>query len=639
MKAFILSLFYLILLQESIVALDKTESIIMNIYYSKETGKYKTVKSDKVYDEAIANAIYNKSYETTGWDFLTITSYDKKDNKYSDSNKAYAMGYLEGVLTKDRIYTFYRNIKFTGVYDDDSNLREFMKKNINYMNETSLKNKDTDPYWEHIHYILQQLKGLYDGYASVAEKEKLISFEDFIILSSYTDANDAKSYSDKSFLNYREMTTEEMRKYFILNSHCSALVKRAEDYSDLWFGHTTWDFYNVMIRIFKEYRFVSNKGNENNKVIVFPSYPAVLFSTDDFYYLDSKLLVMETSIAIYNFELYKEMKPESVLTWVRVMLANKLAKSAEDWIEIFKKENSGTYNCQFTILDLNKVDLKQKNIEDKALMIIEQLPGETDTLDVTKNLKDEYWASYNIPYSKIIFRDIGYEDAIDISPELEADLDYEKNSRAKIIKREQKNVKSNEDIKKFLRYNKYKTDEFSNNDPRNTIACRYDLLDDQDENRCYGATDAKFVSLKDLIEGKKIYIISGPTNEDQPTFSWANTNCVEKRNKKFYPDNLEQNRNINWIEYKIQSEDLKKTPGKDVETTGAEEGNKGSKLPLILIIIGVVILLIVVAIILYVCIFLKKNEEMNEKIKNISFQNGDNNDNENNEDGDGLLLD
>ena len=634
MKAFILSLFYLILLQESIQALDKPESIIMNIYYSN--GKYKTVKSDKVYDEAIANAIYNKSYETTGWDFLTITSYDKKDNKYSDSNKAYAMGYLEGVLTKDRIYTFYRNIKFIGLYDDNENLIKFMKENLNYMNETSLKNRDTDPYWEHIHYILQQFKGLYDGYTSVAEKEKLISFEDFIILSSYTDADDAKNYMGTSLLNYREMTTEEIRKNFILNSRCSALVKLANDYSDLWFGHATWDYYNVMIRIFKEYRFVSNKGNENNKVIVFPSYPAVLFSTDDFYYLDSKLLVMETSINIFDIDLYKEMKPKSVLTWVRIMLANKLAKSAEDWIEYFKKENSGTYNCQFTILDLNKVDLKHKNIQDKALMIVEQMPGKTETSDVTQNLRDKYWASYNVPFSKKIFKDLGYEMYIALNPELEAELDYEKSSRAKIIEREQKNVKSNEDIKKLLRHNKYKTDEFSNNDPRNSIACRYDLLDDQSENRCYGATDAKFASLKDLIEGKKLYIISGPTNEDQPAFSWASTNCVEKRNKKIYPENLEQTWNIKWIEYKIQSEDLKKTPGKDVETTKAEERNSGSKLHLILIIIGAVILLIVVAIMLYVFIFMKKNEKMNDNIKNISFKEGGD---DNNEDGDGLLLD
>ena len=124
MKVFFMPLFHLLLFMQFIQALNKSETIIMNIYYSKETGKYNTVKSDKVYDEAIASAIYNKSYETTGWDFLSITSYDKNDNKYSDSTKAYAMGYLEGVLTKDRIYAFYRNIKNNGLDLESKILKE-----------------------------------------------------------------------------------------------------------------------------------------------------------------------------------------------------------------------------------------------------------------------------------------------------------------------------------------------------------------------------------------------------------------------------------------------------------------------------------------------------------------------------------
>ena len=205
----------------------------MNIYYSKETGKYNVVKSDKVYDEATASAIYNKSYEKTGWDFLSITSYDKNDNKYSDSTKAYAMGYLEGVLTKDRIYAFFRNIKNNGLDLENQILKEIFMGNLKYMNETSLEKMESDPYWEHIHYIIQQLKGLYDGYNSVAEKDKTFDFEQFLVLSSYVDAKDAKNYVGNEVVNFKEMTTEEIRKKLILNSHCSELVKLANDYSDL----------------------------------------------------------------------------------------------------------------------------------------------------------------------------------------------------------------------------------------------------------------------------------------------------------------------------------------------------------------------------------------------------------------------
>ena len=94
-----------------------------------------------------------------------------------------------------------------------------------------------------------------------------------------------------------------------------------------------------MIRIFKEYRFVSNKGNEKSKTIVFSSYPGTLYSLDDFYFMDSKLLVMETTNTIFNNELYKLIKPETLLTWIRTMISNRLASSAEDWTDIFQKEN------------------------------------------------------------------------------------------------------------------------------------------------------------------------------------------------------------------------------------------------------------------------------------------------------------
>ena len=109
-EIFIILLFYLFIFIESNNIPDENEQTIMNIYY--ENGKYTTKNSTSRDENAIAYAIYNKSYERVGWDFLAISSYEKNDNKYKDEDKAYAMGYLEGALTKDRIYSFFINIKF-----------------------------------------------------------------------------------------------------------------------------------------------------------------------------------------------------------------------------------------------------------------------------------------------------------------------------------------------------------------------------------------------------------------------------------------------------------------------------------------------------------------------------------------------
>ena len=164
---------------------EQNEQIIMNCDYSKDNNNF-TIKESNTRDEnTIASVIYNKSYERIGWDYLSISSYTKRDDRYKDSLKAYAMGYLEGILTKNRIYSHYTNFIHYFLYDY-KNYPEaieyffnFLLKNIEYMNETSYNNMDSDPYWEHVQYVYQQLLGMYDGYMRVAGKMKLLNLENF----------------------------------------------------------------------------------------------------------------------------------------------------------------------------------------------------------------------------------------------------------------------------------------------------------------------------------------------------------------------------------------------------------------------------------------------------------------------------
>ena len=566
----------------------------MNIYYQEESGNYTLIESKSKDEDSIAYAIYNKSYERTGWDFLAISSYDKNDNKYDDSKKAYAMGYLEGYLTKDRIYSYYINLLHYSFYDNNltvpENLKEFFKTNIQNMEKNSLKFKETDVYWEYVYYIYQQILGLYNGYIDAIEKDKIIDFYEFLVFIGFGDTMDIIEYLDENKrVNVEKMDTEEIKRFILLNSHCSALIKLADDFNDIWFGHNTWFTYTSMIRIFKEYRFVSNKGAEKSKTMAFSSYPATLCSLDDFYFLESKLLVMETSNSIYNSDLYKNVRPDGLLTCVRVMVANRLASSAEEWTNIFKKENSGTYNNQFMILDLNKIDLKNKIIPDKSLMIIEQIPGETEVNDVTSKLKnDNYWPSYNVPYSKYFYEKSGYTKAIEERPGLIYSINYTECSRAKIFQRDQSKIHSNDDFKAMLRYNDYENDEFSYKDSTLTIACRYDLV----YYSCYGTTDAKFVSVKELLEGKfYAHIISGPTNEKQPTFSWKNTKCFEKQPTRFYHEGLIETWDFDWIDYKVQLFENKSNNNNDKD-------NKNKTLIISLCIAGSIILIIAIIIII-----------------------------------------
>ena len=559
MKYFIFVLYFTLLVLINTEKIKEDEKIIMNLYYSKTSGKYVTKISSSIDKEALASATYVNSYQSKGWDFLTISSYEKPDNKFDDSIKSYGMGYLEGVLNKDRIFSVYRNLMYFSFYDEDNkfpeNLIQYLTKNLAYMKEKSLKYKDEDPYWEHVYYIYNQMLGMFDGYNSVAENEKKIDLIYFQMVVANADIEDAIYYNNMTKRpNFKNMTLEEIRLYTALHTHCSALVKVANDLSNVWIGHNTWTTYGTMIRTFKEYRFVSNKRNEKSKVVAFSSYPGSLSSVDDFYYLDSNLVVMETTNSNFNDTLYDLLKPESLLTWVRVMIANRLASSGREWVDLFKRENSGTYNNQFQVLDLNKIDTNKKEIKEEAFMVIEQLPEYTESGDATHFLTKGYWPSYNIPYFKTIYEKSGYVEIIENNPSSFDSYDYSGSDRPVIFRREQTNVNSLEDFKKIMRYNHYQEDECSKKNAAWTIASRYDLnVNGVGRPLCYGAIDVKFVSVKEITEGKNIvHIISGPSNDNQPTFSWSNTTCHESNPIRWYHEDVVDTWNFPWIDYEVQ---------------------------------------------------------------------------------------
>ena len=66
---------------------------------------------------------------------------------------------------------------------------------------------------------------------------------------------------------------------------------------------------------------------------------------------------METTIGNSNPELWPYVKENGTLFYyVRLQVANWLAKSGKEWTDIFSLYNSGTYNNEWMVVDFKELD-------------------------------------------------------------------------------------------------------------------------------------------------------------------------------------------------------------------------------------------------------------------------------------------
>ena len=78
--------------------------------------------------------------------------------------------------------------------------------------------------------------------------------------------------------------------------------------------------------------------------------------------------------SVFNKTLLDLITPQSVLTWVRGNVANRVATSGTSWVSWFSKQNSGTINNQWMVVDMN-LFTPFMSLQSGLLTIAEQLPG------------------------------------------------------------------------------------------------------------------------------------------------------------------------------------------------------------------------------------------------------------------------
>uniref|UniRef100_A0A915J1Y7 Phospholipase B-like n=1 Tax=Romanomermis culicivorax TaxID=13658 RepID=A0A915J1Y7_ROMCU len=392
--------------------------------------------------------------------------------------------------------------------------------------------------------MLTQLAGLEDGYYGVESKpHRKIMPMGFVLFQMSGDLEELEQALNRTPSDRRAMFGRES---------CSALIVPLQKSEDILFSHVTWSVYQTMLRIQKLYKFeYSFNGTAGqtvpSTVISMSSYPGTLLSIDDFYLCESGLAVTETTIGNSNSSLWKNIKPEnSILSWIRVMVANRLASVGKEWALIFAQFNSGTYNNQFMILDYKKFKPGRPLPKSGLFTVVEQAPGLCVTQDLTIIItKQGYWPSYNVPYFPEIYNLTGNLDLLKKHGDW---FSYHKTPRALIFKRDWSKVVDMESLKKLMRYNDFKNDPLSrcNCTPpysaENAISARNDLNVrngtypfKQLGHRPHGATDMKATNYA-MFKKLQFFAISGPTFDDQPPFKWSSTDFGVDLPHEGHPD-------------------------------------------------------------------------------------------------------
>jgi len=521
-----------------------------------DTGTLRMYSGISTTSQDIAWGYMKDELAKDGWIKLFLQT--SNSARATNDVRQYAAGYIEGMISATRISQFYSNFYQTimkdevhsqalavlkTVFEDEL---EFVKTNSNF-HAGVMSTEPVDPYWKHMRYQFVQLWGMCDGYNFMASKNgvRQLDLIDFVIINSHAELPEliqaytlaaikkrkAFQQAPASFLQKAIGSTlplanvnaskkdadHDWEKRLIKRGRCSALVRVASEDKDLMVGHTTWGDYAKMTRIFKYYHFELPGAFTKAKVIGFSSYPGCISSTDDFYELDSGLVVMDTSLEILNTDMYNRVADfpanAHVPDFMHVMTANRMASSAPHWAALFSEKNSGTDNAQWMIVDYNRF-VPGRPVPDGTLWVLEQVPGMMFKKDMSFQLRnDGYFASYNRPSFQEIRQVSGHTAA---EAKYGALYSYTAGPRASIFKNVAPMTEHLMDMRSTMNRNAYPGEGVLPNDPGHAISARMDLGFSKIPN---GGIDAKVVN-RCLFRSMQVQAISGPSHTTQPVFKW-----------------------------------------------------------------------------------------------------------------------
>lgn len=477
----------------------------------------------------VASGTYLDDIPNNGWGNLTIKTYPY----VTDLTQAYIGGFIEGVITAERIYQMWTNYAANEFVNSTPSptLLKYMESQLEWVRQ-SVQNPpshndeeevirfdeegtiNSTVYWHTSGLLMGQFDGIVAGYAAVPGLPSISEMQ-LYILSSAGDLQTLNSLYGNPGVNAKvaPFLYSDKGADAIDFLDCSALIRVTPGQQDVYFGHTTWRYYYGMMRIFKNYHF-SYQEYGYPYIAAFSSSPAFLSSKDDFYINGHGLAIMETTNEIFNDTLYSYIKPETFLVWQRAVVSNILATNSPSWVQIFQQYNSGTYNNQWMVFDY-KLFTPGQSLPANTFWILEQIPGFCQLADVTQELNQRgFWPSYNIPYFSNIYNISGYPEQF---VKYGNGYSYENCPRALIFNRNSSTINTFEQFQAMMQYNDYEIDPLSQGSPMNAISSRADILSTKP--KAFGGVDSKITSSKQ-VPTLSCTAISGPTHQNGFLRNW-----------------------------------------------------------------------------------------------------------------------
>ncbi|KAF4679367.1 hypothetical protein FOZ63_007967, partial [Perkinsus olseni] len=311
----------------------------------------------------LVNATWMDTQETTGTGRLVIST--NHHPGATDRDFFYAMGLVEGYLTCRRVIQHMYNMIWSKPRRDPR-AYTFLNSQYMFMREQAAEKHGDDPFWFNVRMQLARLDGMMEGLVrrqQHAIRDKEVGFESwaympvtFLVLYELNSNSEIGEIESAVTTEVQKEDPLRISRYPMAEeTKCSALIKLTHD--DLIVSHNTWTTYTEMLRVYKSFSFPHVQHSSiRSRQLSMSSYPGYFSSTDDWLIThDTQLAITETTTESVSVRLLQEkVRPLSVTTVIRSVVATLMAAGGRDWYNTFSRHNSGTYNNQWMIVDFNQ---------------------------------------------------------------------------------------------------------------------------------------------------------------------------------------------------------------------------------------------------------------------------------------------